>query len=71
VDLTIKALAEQVGEAVGFTGDIVFDTSKPDGTPKKLLDVSRMNALGWHATLNLKDGLKLAYRDFMQVAIRP
>ncbi len=66
VDLTIKELAERVGEATGFTGDIVFDTSKPDGTPKKLLDVSRMSALGWHASLNLKDGLKLAYQDYLQ-----
>ncbi|MHB1174936.1 MAG: hypothetical protein ACYCZJ_07415 [Sulfuriferula sp.] len=66
VDLTIKELAECVGEAVGFTGDIVFDASKPDGTPKKLLDVSRMNTLGWHAGLNLKDGLKYAYRNFMK-----
>ena len=71
VDLTIKELAERVGEAVGFTGKIVFDASKPDGTPKKLLDVSRINALGWHASLNLKDGLKLAYQNFIQVAIRP
>ncbi|MHB1174923.1 MAG: GDP-L-fucose synthase family protein [Sulfuriferula sp.] len=66
VDLTIKELAECVGETVGFTGKIVFDASKPDGTPRKLLDVSRMNALGWHAGLNLQDGLKYAYRDFMQ-----
>jgi GDP-L-fucose synthase len=70
VDLTIKELAERVGEAVGFNGDIVFDTSKPDGTPKKLLDVSRMDALGWHAGLNLKDGLKCAYNDFMQHSAR-
>ncbi|MES2364331.1 MAG: GDP-L-fucose synthase [Pseudomonadota bacterium] len=66
VDLTIKELAERVGEAVGFSGDIVFDTTKPDGTPKKLLDVSRMNALGWHATFSLKDGLKCAHLDFVQ-----
>ena len=70
VDLTIKELAERVGEAVGFSGDIVFDTSKPDGTPKKLLDVSRINALGWHASLNLKDGLKCAYHNFMQHSAR-
>ena len=69
VDLTIAELAELVGEAVCFTGKIVFDVSKPDGTPKKLLDVSRMNALGWHASLNLKDGLKLAYQNFMQIAL--
>ena len=67
VDLTIGELAKRVGEAVGFTGKIVFDASKPDGTPRKLLDVSRINALGWHATLNLQDGLKLAYQNFMHV----
>ncbi|MHB1174934.1 MAG: DUF1016 N-terminal domain-containing protein [Sulfuriferula sp.] len=66
VDLTIRELAEQVGEAVGFTGEIVFDASKPDGTPRKLLDVSRMGALGWQADLSLQDGLKCAYHDFMQ-----
>ena len=70
VDLTIKELAERVGETVGFSGGIVFDASKPDGTPKKLLDVSRMDALGWHASLNLKDGLKCAYNDFMQHSAR-
>ena len=66
VDLTIRELAEQVGVAVGFGGDIVFDASKPDGTPRKLLDVSRMGALGWQAGLSLQDGLKCAYHDFMR-----
>ena len=65
VDLTICELAECARETVGFAGAIVFDTSKPDGTPQKLLDVSRMNALGWHASLSLHDGLKNAYQDFV------
>ena len=70
VDLTIHELAEHVRETVGFSGAILFDASKPDGTPQKLLDVSLMNALGWHASLNLKDGLKCAYQDFIQHLIR-
>jgi len=70
VDLTIRELAECVRETVDFAGAIVFDASKPDGTPQKLLDVSRMNALGWRASLNLRDGLKCAYQDFMQHLIR-
>jgi GDP-L-fucose synthase len=65
VDLTIRELAEYVRETVGFAGAIVFDVSKPDGTPQKLLDVSRMNALDWRASLNLHDGLKNAYQDFV------
>ena len=57
VDLTIKDLAEAVAEAVGFEGTIVWDTTKPDGTPKKQLDVSRMQALGWSARIPLAEGL--------------
>lgn len=70
VDLTIRELAECVRETVGFAGVIVFDASKPDGTPRKLLDVSRLNALGWRANLSLQDGLKCAYHDFMHHLIR-
>ncbi len=50
---------------VGFQGEIVFDPSKPDGTPRKLLDVSRMKYLGWEAKTNLKDGLERTYEDFV------
>jgi GDP-L-fucose synthase len=66
IDLTIRELAECVRETVGFAGAVVLDTSKPDGTPQKLLDVSRMDALGWRASLSLQDGLKRAYQDFIQ-----
>jgi GDP-L-fucose synthase len=64
-DLTIRELAETVKAAVGFQGALKFDPSKPDGTPRKLLDVSRMSGLGWTATTGLEDGLRAAYRDFM------
>ena len=62
---TIKELAELVKMVVGFKGDIDWDHSKPDGTPRKLLDVSRMSALGWSARHSLKDGIQKAYADFL------
>lgn len=65
-DVTIRELAETVMEAVGFKGEIVFDTSKPDGTPRKLLDVSRMKALGWQARIGLKDGIRSTYASFLE-----
>ncbi len=60
-DVTIRELAETVMEIVGFQGRIVFDTSKPDGTPRKLLDVSRLADLGWRAKTSLRDGIRMAY----------
>ncbi len=63
-DVTIRELAEAVMKAVGFQGRIVFDTSKPDGTPRKLLDVSRLASLGWKAGVSLQDGIAQAYDDF-------
>ena len=60
-DVTIRELAEAVMEVVGFEGQIIFDASKPDGTPRKLLDVSRLKALGWTAKTPLKQGIRLAY----------
>lgn len=65
-DVTIRELAERVMEAVGFDGEIVFDASKPDGTPRKLLDVSRMRNLGWQARTTLRDGIARAYADFRE-----
>lgn len=64
-DLTLRELIELVKSVVGFDGRIIWDTSKPDGTPRKLLDVSRMAALGWHPKVGLRDGIALAYRDFL------
>ena len=62
-DVTIRELAETVMQVVGFEGRIVFDASKPDGTPRKLLDVSRLAALGWRARTALRDGIRLAYES--------
>jgi GDP-L-fucose synthase len=61
LDCTIRALAEIIREVVGWTGTFVFDTSRPDGTPRKSLDVSKLNALGWTASIGLKDGLSRTY----------
>jgi len=64
-DLSIRELAELVAETVGFRGRITFDASRPDGTPRKLLDISRLEALGWHAKTPLHEGLRLTYADFL------
>jgi GDP-L-fucose synthase len=63
-DITIKALAELIAQEVGYQGQIDWDTSKPDGTPRKLLDVSLMKSLGWTAKTNLRDGVRVAIADF-------
>jgi GDP-L-fucose synthase len=64
-DITIAELAGVVKEIIGYRGNLVFDTSKPDGTPRKLLDVSKIHALGWHHKTPLQKGLKMAYEDFL------
>jgi GDP-L-fucose synthase len=64
-DVTIRELAETVLEVVGFQGDLRFDATKPDGTPRKLMDVSRLTGLGWTAKTSLKQGIQLAYQDFL------
>jgi GDP-L-fucose synthase len=63
-DVTIRELAQTVMQVVGFKGNIVFDSTKPDGTPRKLLDVSRLAALGWRARTKLRDGIALSHADF-------
>ncbi len=63
-DLTIKELAETVKMVVGFAGNLVFDLSKPDGTPRKLMDVDLLTQLGWSSRTSLIAGLKKSYRDF-------
>ncbi|WP_432822908.1 NAD-dependent epimerase/dehydratase family protein, partial [Trichloromonas sp.] len=66
IDVSIRELAETIKEVVGYRGGIRFDTSKPDGTPRKLQDVTRMKALGWEAKVALREGLERTYRWFLE-----
>jgi GDP-L-fucose synthase len=68
-EITIKALAEMIKEVVGYEGKITFDISKPDGTPRKLLDVSKLKEAGWRYNVELKDGIEKAYTWFMENCI--
>lgn len=68
-DITIKALAEMIRDTVGFKGEIVFDTSKPDGTPRKLMDVTRLKHIGWSSFTPLDRGIGRAYADFLRAQI--
>lgn len=69
-ELTIKELTELVAKVVGFEGEILWDPSKPDGTPRKLLDVSKLEKLGWHYQTELEDGIRLSYQDFLNNPVR-
>jgi GDP-L-fucose synthase len=68
-DITIRELAETVARVTGYAGKVEFDASKPDGTPRKLMDSSRLNALGWQAKVSLEEGLSVAYRDFVEIQL--
>ncbi|WP_322030759.1 GDP-L-fucose synthase [Paraburkholderia sp. J76] len=70
-DLSIRDLAQRVCDVVGFDGELVFDSTKPDGTPRKLLDVSRLGDLGWRAHIGLEEGLARTYDDFLQTWAAP
>jgi GDP-L-fucose synthase len=70
-DLTIVDLAETIARVIGYEGDITFDTTMPDGTPRKLLDTTNLNAIGWKAKIDLKVGLEKAYEDFLQNHLAP
>lgn len=70
-DLTVRELAELIRDVVGFEGRLVFDASKPDGTPRKLLDVSRMKDLGWQANISLPEGLMAVYAEYSAVRATP
>lgn len=70
-EISIRELAELIAEITGFRGNLVFDTSKPDGTPRKMLDVSRLRALGWQAKTGFREGIARAYADFLQSGERP
>lgn len=65
-DISIKELANTIAQVIGFTGELDFNTQQPDGTPRKLLDVSHIHRLGWHAQTSLREGIKLAYSDFLE-----
>lgn len=69
-EITIKKLAELVAKVVGYTGSIIWDDTKPNGTPRKLLDISKSKALGWKYKVELEDGIKLAYNDFLNNDMR-
>ena len=62
-DVTILELAELIKKIVEYNGKLVFDTTKPDGTPRKLMDVSKLNNLGWKATINLEEGIKKVFEE--------
>ncbi len=65
-DITIKELALTIAKVIGYEGSISFDPAKPDGTPRKLMDSTRINNLGWQASVSLEEGLRLAYSDFLK-----
>jgi GDP-L-fucose synthase len=69
-EITIDELAKTIKKTVGYEGEIAYDSEKPDGTMLKLMDVSKINALGWHATIGLEDGLKMAYEDFLNNKVK-
>jgi GDP-L-fucose synthase len=69
-EVTIKELAMMVAEEVGYKGNLVFDSSKPDGTPRKLLDVSRLHSMGWRPKVGLREGIRRAYADFASGKVR-
>lgn len=66
MEITIRELAELIVDVIGFSGQLVFDNSKPDGSPRKLLDVSRLQALGWKARTGFREGIAMAYADYLQ-----
>jgi len=69
-DISISDLAAMISEIVGFEGDLKYDTSKPDGTPRKLMDVSTINGLGWKAKIDLNDGIRSVYADFLKSIVK-
>ena len=70
IDVTIKELAETIKETIGYTGKTNWNTDKPDGTPRKLMDVTKLNGLGWKHTIELKNGIKMVYEDFKNNYLR-
>jgi len=70
IDVTIKELAERIAKIVGYIGRIIWDTSRPDGTPVKLLDISKISQMGWQYKTELEEGLKLTYENFLKGSTR-
>ena len=70
-DVTIRELAEIVSRVLGYTGSLVFDTSKPDGTPRKLMDVSKLHSLGWHHTTSLEEGIRRTWESVKDTLLQP
>ena len=66
VDCTIRELAETIAKVTGYQGKVEFDATKPDGTPRKLMDVSRLKSLGWQASISLEEGLRNTYQWFLK-----
>ena len=64
-DITIRELAESIKKTINYKGDLVFDNSKPDGPPKKLLNISKLKSLGWSPSISLKEGLERSYKDYV------
>jgi len=69
-DITVAQLAHTIAEVIGFRGEIVYDSSKPDGTPRKLVDTARLSAMGWRAKISLSEGLSKSYADFLTAKVR-
>jgi GDP-L-fucose synthase len=66
-DISIHRLAELVKKIVGFEGEILTDTTKPDGTPRKLMDISKLNSLGWKSKISLEEGIKMVYNEIKDI----
>jgi GDP-L-fucose synthase len=69
-EVTIRELAEITARVIGFKGEIVFDSTRPDGTPRKLLDVTKLTGLGWKAKTSLTEGITITYKDFLKGKVR-
>ena len=70
IEVSILEIANMIKDVIGFEGQLVFDDTKPDGTPRKLLDTSKLQALGWKANTDLRAGLELTYKDFLTGNVR-
>ena len=70
-DISIKELVELITELIGYTGDIVFDSTKPDGTPRKVLDISKLSKLGWNSSISLRQGIQSTYKWYLKNVFKP